>query len=88
MRVVFVRANDTLRLSGALGPLQASGLAGAMTWRVVSADNESKLELTYVVGGFMPGGFDKIAPAVEQVLGDPLDRLKRYVETGTPVTAK
>jgi uncharacterized protein YndB with AHSA1/START domain len=84
MRVVYLKANEALRLSGALGPLQASGLAGAMTWRLSPADKGTKLELTYSVGGFMAGGFETIAPAVEAVLKEQADRLKRFVETGAP----
>ncbi|HET7363252.1 MAG TPA: SRPBCC family protein [Burkholderiales bacterium] len=84
MRVVYLKANEALRMSGALGPLQAHGVAGAMTWRLSPADRGTKLDLTYSVGGFMAGGFEKIAPAVETVLKEQADRLKRYVETGTP----
>ena len=84
MRVVQIRTNELLRLAGALGPLQASGVTGAMTWRLSPAGNATKLELTYSVGGFMAGGFEAIAPAVETVLKEQADRLKRYVETGTP----
>jgi hypothetical protein len=32
----------------------------------------------------MPGGFEAMAPAVESVLKEQADRLKRYVETGAP----
>lgn len=35
----------------------------------------------YSVGGYMHGGFDSIAPAVDAVLRDRLERLKRHVET-------
>ena len=84
MRVVFVRVNQALRLSGALGPLQASGVNGAMTWRLSPAENGTKLELAYSVGGFMAGGFETMAPAVESVLREQADRLKRFVETGAP----
>ena len=84
MRVVFVTANQALRMSGALGPLQASGVSGAMTWRLSPAANGTKLELTYSVGGFMPGGFESIGPAVESVLREQAERLKRFVETGAP----
>lgn len=86
MRVVYLRANEALRMTGALGPLQASGVAGAMTWRLSPADKGTRLELTYSVGGFMAGGFEKIAPAVETVLKEQADRLKRYVETGAPTS--
>jgi hypothetical protein len=35
----------------------------------------------------MQGGFEKIAPIVDAVLGEQLARLKAFVETGKP-TAK
>ena len=84
MRVVYLKSNEALRLAGALGPLQASGVAGAMTWRLSPAANGTKLDLTYSVGGFMAGGFEAIAPAVEKVVKEQADRLKRFVETGVP----
>jgi uncharacterized protein YndB with AHSA1/START domain len=82
MRVVYVRPNEMLRMTGGLGPLQASGIAGAMTWRLSPAQAATKLELTYSVGGYIAEGFQGIAPAVESVLGEQVDRLKRYVESG------
>ena len=86
MRVAYLKTNEALRMSGALGPLQAHGVAGAMTWRLLPAASGTNLELTYSVGGFMAGGFEKIAPAVETVLREQADRLKRYVETGAPTS--
>jgi len=86
MRVVYLKQDEALRLRGALGPLQASGVAGAMTWRLSGAEKGTRLELTYSVGGFMPGGFEKIAPAVEAVVKEQADRLKRFVETGAPTS--
>jgi uncharacterized protein YndB with AHSA1/START domain len=88
MRVVYIRPNEMVRLTGGLGPLQASGVSGSMTWRLSAAEIGTKLELIYSVGGFVVGGFDSIAPAVERVLGEQADRLKRLVETGTPSEAK
>jgi len=82
MQVVHVRPNEMLRMTGGLGPLQASGVAGAMTWRLSPAQDETRLELTYGVGGYIADGFQGIAPAVDRVLGEQVDRLKRYVETG------
>jgi uncharacterized protein YndB with AHSA1/START domain len=84
MRVVQVRANDMLRMAGGLGPLQASGVSGSMTWKLSPAGKGTRLELTYSVGGFIPGGFESLAPAVERVTGEQVERLKRFVETGTP----
>ncbi|MGZ5196005.1 MAG: SRPBCC family protein [Ramlibacter sp.] len=85
MRVVYLAPGKALRMSGGLGPLQGSGLAGAMTWALAPAGNGTKLQLTYSVGGFMEGGFEKMAPAVEDMLGHQLARLKLLVDTGSPV---
>lgn len=57
-----------------------------MTWRLSPADKATRLELMYSVGGFMAGGFEAIAPAVEAVLKEQADRLKRFVETGAPTS--
>ena len=84
MRVVYLAAGKALRMSGGLGPLQGSGLAGAMTWSLAPSGGGTKLQLTYSVGGFMEGGFEKMAPAVEDMLGHQLARLKQLVDTGSP----
>jgi uncharacterized protein YndB with AHSA1/START domain len=85
MRVVYLAPGKVLRMSGGLGPLQGSGLAGAMTWALAPSGNGTKLQLTYSVGGFIEGGFEKVAPAVEDMLGHQLARLKLLVDTGSPV---
>ena len=84
LRVVYVAPPQVVRFSGALGPLQASGVAGSMTWKLTGESDNTRLELSYSVGGFIPGGFEKIAPAVEAMLREQLDRLKLFVETGKP----
>jgi len=86
LRVVYVAPPQVVRFSGALGPLQASGVAGSMTWKLTGGQNTTQLELSYSVGGFIHGGFGKIAPAVEAMLREQLDRLKLFVETGKPTT--
>jgi uncharacterized protein YndB with AHSA1/START domain len=85
LRVVYLAPGKAIRMAGGLGPLQGSGLAGAMTWALAPAGNGTKLQLTYSVGGFMEGGFEKMAPAVEDMLGHQLARLKLLVDTGSPV---
>ena len=88
LTVVYVSPSTVLRLAGALGPLQGSGLAGSMTWRIVPAPPSAKIEVSYSVGGYMQGGFDKLAPAVNAVVGEQLSRLKTFIETGKPVAPK
>ena len=84
MRVIHVAPGEMLRLSGALGPLQASGLAGSLTWALKAAPRGTTVELSYSVGGFFPGGLDKNATAVSAVLDEQLKRFTRFVETGKP----
>jgi uncharacterized protein YndB with AHSA1/START domain len=83
-RVIYVAPRDVLRLSGALGALQASGVAGTLTWKLTSGTDNTRIQLSYSVGGFIDGGFEKIAPVVEGVLRGQVDRLKQFVETGKP----
>ena len=84
MTVVYAQPGVALRLFGGLGPLQMSGAAGSLSWSLSEKDGKTTLIQTYDVGGYSKGGLDKIAPAVDQVLGEQLDRLKAYVETGKP----
>jgi uncharacterized protein YndB with AHSA1/START domain len=88
MRIVYLAPGKVVRMSGGLGPLQGSGVAGAMTWALAPAGSGTKLQLTYSVGGFMEGGFEKMAPAVEDMLGHQLARLKLLVETGSPAAKR
>jgi len=87
-RVIYVAPREILRLSGALGPLQASGVAGTLTWKLTSNTDNTRVQLSYSVGGFIDGGFEKIAPAVESVLRGQLDRLKQFAETGKPTRSQ
>ena len=82
MTVVYAQPGQGLRLSGALGPLQMSGATGHLGWTLAEKDGKTTLTQTYDVGGYMTGGLDKLAPVVDQVLGEQFDRLKVYVETG------
>ncbi|HVN02317.1 MAG TPA: SRPBCC family protein [Caulobacteraceae bacterium] len=84
LSVIFVAPGKTAILDGALGPLIFSGSAGRLVWSLAEKDGHTTLTQTYYVGGYYPGGFDKIAPAVDGVLTEQIARLKRLVETGKP----
>jgi uncharacterized protein YndB with AHSA1/START domain len=84
MRVVLVMPNQTLRMSGGLGPLQAHALAGSMTWAFAAAPGGTKVQLSYSVGGFMQGGIDKMAGPVNGMLAEQIGRYKLLVDTGKP----
>ena len=84
LTVVYVVAQQEIRFTGALGPLQQTGAAGSMVWKLTESAGGTQFDWTYTVGGYMPGGLAAIAPAVDAVLADQLNRLKRFVESGRP----
>jgi hypothetical protein len=84
LTVVFLSPGKEVRLTGALGPLQQSGLAGSMTWKLSAEGGTTKVELSYSVGGYHRGGLRGLASPVDSVLRGQLLRLKSYIETGRP----
>jgi hypothetical protein len=83
-RVILLIPDSQIRLSGAFGPLQSSGLVGTLSFKITPAESGSKIEMTYNVGGYMHGTFENIASPVDEVLSDQLNRLKSYLDTGKP----
>jgi uncharacterized protein YndB with AHSA1/START domain len=83
--IVNIEPGKLLRLRGALGPLQGSGVDGALTWTIAPAATGSTITLTYAVGGYMKDGVASVAAPVDSVLGEQLKRLKTFIETGSPV---
>jgi len=83
-RVIALLPDTLVRVSGAFGPLQPFGLAGTLSWKMTGAPGGTKIELSYNVGGYIHGGFENIAAGVDEVLGDQLNRLKSFSETGKP----
>jgi uncharacterized protein YndB with AHSA1/START domain len=84
MRVINALPGRVLRLEGALGPLQGLGVSGHLTWALAAKDGGADLVETYDVGGYAKGGLAGLAAPVDEVLGQQVMRLKRWMETGTP----
>lgn len=82
LTVTSITPNKMLRLSGGLGPLGLMGVAGNMTWEFFEVDSGTSVRFVYAVGGYSPDGLDTIAAPVDAVIGEALQRLKAYVETG------
>jgi hypothetical protein len=80
LRVVYVAPGKVLRLRGALGPFQGSGVDGAMTWTVKGDASGSEISLSYSVGGYLKDGFDGASKAVDRVLGEQIERLKKFID--------
>jgi uncharacterized protein YndB with AHSA1/START domain len=83
MTIVFNDSATTLRLSGALGPLQTTGASGHLGFVLKPAGAGTELTVTYDVGGYAKGGLAEVyAAPVDKVLGEQVARLKRVAETG------
>jgi uncharacterized protein YndB with AHSA1/START domain len=85
-RVIMVLRDQMLRLQSALGPLQAGAVNGVLTFQLApdakSLSAATVLTLTYAVNAASGSALDKIAPAVNSVLGEQFGRLVRFIETG------
>jgi len=79
-RIVAALPGKQLRLTGALGPLQAEAVTGTFTWDLKPVDGGTEVTQSYVVGGYVRTGASALAPAVDQVLGEQLTRLKAFIE--------
>lgn len=82
--IAYLAPGKTIRMDGGMGPLQEHGVAGSMTINFKPTDNGgSVIDLTYNVGGFMPGGEKTIkqwSPLVKQVITGQMQRLRDYAE--------
>jgi uncharacterized protein YndB with AHSA1/START domain len=87
LTVVAVEPGKLLRLTGGLGPLQAMAVDGALSWELTPAADGTEITATYAVHGYAAGGLEAWAAPVDRVIRQQLERLGRYVETGSPEPA-
>lgn len=80
MRVVYVQPEKALRLVGGLGPLQAEGVQGAMTFALAAEGAGTRVTVSYVVGGYFRGGGEALAAPVDTVLKQQVAGLKSAAE--------
>ena len=82
MTVSYVSPGREFRLLGGLGPLQQMGLHGVLTFKFIPvSDNETRIVQTYRVSGYDPNGLSGLAPVVDQVQSEQLERLRLRFET-------
>ena len=80
LEVVFAEPGKTLRMVGGLGPLQSMAVTGSMTWSLSKTNDGAIVKVIYSIGGYRPGGLQKMAPLVDKVMGEQLKRLRGYIE--------
>lgn len=80
LTVTTVSQDVNLRMTGGLGPLGLMGVNGNMTWEFFDAEEGTRIRFSYAVGGYSPNGLDTLAPAVDFVIGEALQRLSSYID--------
>jgi hypothetical protein len=94
MRVIQTVPGQLLRLQGALGPLQSEAVIGVLTIEIEdvtvaglpSRDVETGVLIrwTYVIGGYSRVPLDQIAPAVDAVVAEQMQRLAAHLQALGP----
>jgi uncharacterized protein YndB with AHSA1/START domain len=79
-RVIYIAPGQMMRLSGALGPLQAEAVQATLTFKFAKAGAGTQVTMSYVVGGYMRQGGETLAPLVDRVMAEQLTRLKAAAE--------
>ena len=79
LRIIYLAPGSEIRFNGALGPLQGMAINGRMIWKIEPVESGSTVSFTYHVMGFMDGGFEGLAPAVDGVIGEQLQRLGAFL---------
>jgi len=82
--IIYVAPGKQMVLSGAMGPLQSLAATGTMSIGFSAADGGTKISVIYTVGGYSADGLNKWAAPVDMVVHEQFDRLRSYVETGSP----
>jgi uncharacterized protein YndB with AHSA1/START domain len=78
--VVVADPGHTLRLRGAMGPMQGQGVDGALTFTLTPKEGGTDLKLENSVGGFARGGLAQLPRAVDAMLADLLAHFKNYCD--------
>ena len=84
MRVIYFAPHSTLRMTGALGPLQSEAVTGVLTVTIEPVASGSKIVWDYAVGGYMRMPMDQMAPLVDQVVGEQLAHLAARLGKSRP----
>ena len=84
LRVSYVKANEQVVLSGALGPLLYEGVAGSLDVKFEKIAGGTRVTFVYRAAGFARGNGVAYAPTVDTVLGEQVRRLRVFAAGGAP----
>jgi uncharacterized protein YndB with AHSA1/START domain len=81
MELVYANPGAEIRLLGGLGPLQGMGLHGAMTVQFQEGEQGgTRVTMLYNVSGFAQGGLQGLAPIVDRVQGEQMERHAAFAD--------
>ncbi|KRA82990.1 SRPBCC domain-containing protein [Altererythrobacter sp. Root672] len=75
MRVIYMTPYSALRLRGGLGPLQSEPVNGVLTVTLKPEGEGTRIAFDYAVGGYMRMSMTEMAPLVDGVIGEQVQRL-------------
>lgn len=78
-RVVAIMPGQTLRIRGALGPLQGEALTGTLTFELKAEGAGTKISVDYVVGGHARFPLKDFAAPVDGVIGEQVTNLAKLL---------
>ncbi|MBS0319693.1 MAG: ATPase, partial [Proteobacteria bacterium] len=78
--------DELFRIEAALGPLQAMAVTGILSFTLKPDGAGTAVTMTYRVNGASGSALDKIAPAVDGMLGAQFQRLTTLMATGKATT--
>jgi len=84
LRVTYLKPGEQVVLTGSLGPLLYQATAGVMDVKFERIAGGSRVTMNYRAAGFASGGAEKLAPLVDQVLGEQMKRFRVYAAAGAP----
>jgi hypothetical protein len=82
--VINIQSPKLLRIDGAFGPLQSMPVTAILNVQIEEVGPNSRVTLTYTVGGPASAKLDQIAKPVDAVWGEGVARLTRFALTGKP----
>jgi uncharacterized protein YndB with AHSA1/START domain len=88
MTVINAVPGKLLRMRGALGPFQSTGMDGAMNIVLTLKGKTTEVALVYNLGGYVLGGYGAVPQSADGVLGLQIYRLKQLIETGSADTPR
>ncbi|MCF2515549.1 ATPase [Sphingomonas sp. G124] len=84
LRVAYLQPGERVVLTGSLGPLLYEATTGVMDVKVERIAGGSRVTMNYRAAGFANGNAEKLATAVDQVLGEQMKRFRVFAAGGAP----